>query len=268
MSNEENAVLQKKHDFLKVMADHQNDTKNSEVKAAIEDLNKAWLTESKDKDEENKNCSSAPARSKLRYGDWKILSAPDFPDRIINPDAPGEHRFTLGRLSFSMFEPKSTICTLNSVRNVVEKIDEEFDTYNIVQSLTVHAANGVKLPATMEVCGKCFPKTDLRTGVIFEKGELMKCDEVDADDDLRQAWKTTFDGQYKKANEEKGYISRIFMGLFSMIVKLTLPTDDHARFEMKRPPHGWLDNLYLDKDMRITRGNKGTIVVVVKEEKQ
>jgi len=266
MSIDNSYVVKEKENFLKVMADHKNNTKNVAIKAAIEDLNKAWLTNGKTPKDDSKNCSSAPARSKLRYGNnWKTLSAPEWPDCIKDPDAPNEYRYTLGRMSFNMFEPKSTIVTLNYVKNIVEKIDDEFDTYTIVSNITVHAANGVKLPATMKIYGKCHPQTDDRTSVVFYSGELVKGGEVDTDDSLRKVWHQTFDGQYKKAAKKTGYISRILMGLFSMVVQLTWPTDEQARFEMKRPPKGWLDILYLDEDMRITRGNKGTIVVVVKE---
>eukprot|EP00538_Stauroneis_constricta_P010390 CAMPEP_0119557180 /NCGR_PEP_ID=MMETSP1352-20130426/8929_1 /TAXON_ID=265584 /ORGANISM="Stauroneis constricta, Strain CCMP1120" /LENGTH=33 /DNA_ID= /DNA_START= /DNA_END= /DNA_ORIENTATION= len=31
---------------------------------------------------------------------------------------------------------------------------------------------------------------------------------------------------------------------------------------MDRAPMGWQDIIYIDKDMRITKGNKGTVVVV------
>ena len=36
-------------------------------------------------------------------------------------------------------------------------------------------------------------------------------------------------------------------------------------FEMKRCPHGYIDVLYLDEDLRITRGNRGTIVIVERD---
>ncbi len=49
--------------------------------------------------------------------------------------------------------------------------------------------------------------------------------------------------------------------------KLTLPTDESdsescARYEMKREPKGYFDILYVDEDLRITRGNRGTVVIV------
>lgn len=35
-------------------------------------------------------------------------------------------------------------------------------------------------------------------------------------------------------------------------------------YEMTRSPKGWFDILYLDEDMRVTRGNRGSIVVVTR----
>ena len=49
------------------------------------------------------------------------------------------------------------------------------------------------------------------------------------------------------------------------MLKMTFPTDESMRFEMKRVMHGYVDVLYLDEDMRITKGNHGSIVVTTRE---
>merc|ERR1712048_1113519 len=126
-------------------------------------------------------------KSELRYGDWKILSAPEFPNKIENDE--NECRYTLGRLSFNMFEPKNTVCTLHGVDNEVKKTD-----------------NG--------------------TSVVFTSGELFEGKEIANDPVLRKAWNETFEKAYEEGQKNAGYLSWVFMGLFSYVVDLHMPTDE------------------------------------------
>lgn len=256
------AILEaKKKNLVKVMSENEYSTKNPLVRAAVDDLNKAWLGA-------GGGSAISSADSELRYGDWRILSAPEFPNRIENDE--NECRYTLGRLSFNLFQPQDIICTLNHVDNKVKKIDEETDTYNLLQDLTIHGgADGkTKLPAKLQVEATYSSKTDHRATIVFRAGELFKGEEVDRDPTLQNAWNETFEGAYEKSKQETGILSRMVMGLFSYVVDLKMPTDERARFEMKRPKSGWIDYLYLDETMRVTKGNRGTIVVVVKESRR
>merc|ERR1712048_1005314 len=140
-------------------------------------------------------------KSELRYGDWKILSAPEFPNKIENDE--NECRYTLGRLSFNMFEPKNTVCTLHGGRD-----------------------SKTRLPATMRIEGTCFPKTDNRTSVVFTSGELFEGKEITNDPVLRKAWNETFEKAYEEGQKNAGYLSWVFMGLFSYVVDLHMPTDE------------------------------------------
>ena len=79
-------------------------------------------------------------------------------------------------------------------------------------------------------------------------------------------WDETFSKAYATAEKERGYLSTFSMWLFKKAFKMTLPGDDTncARYEMKRAPQVYLDILYADGDLRITRANRGTVVIVQK----
>ena len=40
-----------------------------------------------------------------------------------------------------------------------------------------------------------------------------------------------------------------------------MSTDGSLTYKMKKSPHGHLDVIFLDDELRITRGNKGTVVI-------
>lgn len=50
-----------------------------------------------------------------------MLSAPTFPGRIKpQPGQEGEYQYTLGQMSFDLFEPNGLVCIVNSVINPVD----------------------------------------------------------------------------------------------------------------------------------------------------
>jgi hypothetical protein len=112
-----------------------------------------------------------------------------------------------------------------------------------------------------------------RLGVTFVGGTMCPAHEVRSDSAKLALWKEVFANAYKKAEEERSYISAAMNYIFEWLFKLSTPTDEEAMkndytavsFEMKRCPHGYIDVLYVDEDLRITRGNRGTVVVVARD---
>ena len=304
------AVLKEaKQNFLQILNNHGNDTSDPNVAAAIDDLGQKWQILRK----QQRQGSEAPEShliTKMK-GKWIQLSAPIFPNAIKDPDTPGKIKYTLGRLSFNMFQPKNLVCTLDGTTNLIDQFDppscvagdapeetkeavakntSESDTssedetnegttaagdhltytYNVLQHLIVHAEKK-DLPATLLVEGKCNvdPKKNDRVSVVFTAGQLRRGEEVDRNLQMRKIWDETFHEAYATAEKERGYISTFGMWLMKLAFKLTLPidtdgsSDDYcARYEMKRAPKGYIDILYIDENLRITRGNRGSIVVV------
>lgn len=137
--------------------------------------------------------------------------------------------------------------------------------------LTIHAPEG-DLPAVVThdaVCYEC-PKQRHRLKVTFKGSTLLPAREVLSNPELLQVWKDTFLGAYERAKKESNFLSKTLRGLLTWWFQMTLPSDDElansedfsVHFEMKRSPRGYLDILYMSETTRITKGNRGTLVVV------
>mmetsp|Transcript_98454 Transcript_98454/g.278836 ORF Transcript_98454/g.278836 Transcript_98454/m.278836 type:complete len:88 (+) Transcript_98454:495-758(+) len=68
--------------------------------------------------------------------------------------------------------------------------------------------------------------------------------------------------------QQEGLTDMLKNGMLNLLMGLEAPTAaDHEgtiTWEMKRPPRGFTDILYLDDKLKVTRGNKGTVVAVVR----
>mmetsp|Transcript_25723 Transcript_25723/g.39478 ORF Transcript_25723/g.39478 Transcript_25723/m.39478 type:complete len:302 (-) Transcript_25723:169-1074(-) len=246
-----------------LLARHNGSTKHPDVIKVIDQLKE--LNPAKD------NCASLPNF----LGEFTALTSPNFPGRIKQEDGPSDLvQYTLGRLSFNIFQPHKLVCTLRSVRNPVSptkipgKEDRRTFTYPLILDITIHTPDG-DLPATLVNEAVCYENTEVnnRLMVSFTGGTLMPADELKTDAEKLKLWAKTFEGAYTKADEERSYMGKIFQFILKLLLGLTVPTDDslleHSfHFDIKRSPTGYLDVLYLDDDLRITKGNRGTIVVV------
>lgn len=254
------------------LARNNGSTKNPEVMAAIDKL-------------VSMNPTVNAIDSPLLMGEFIAHTSPDFPGRI-KPQKGQEDvvQYTIGRLSFGLFQPHSLVATIRSVRNSIllnEDPDQQIAgadktyTYPISIDMTIHTPKG-DLPAIMRhrALGFAVPEHKNRLGVTFSGGSLTPTYEVRSDPEKMALWEEVFDGAYTKAAEERGLVSSILQYIFKKVFKLTTPTDEDMKksatrsvcFDMKRSPKGYLDVLYLDEDIRITRGNRGTIIVVERYE--
>lgn len=248
----------------KLLKKHYGSTKNREVRRAIDEL-------------APHNPTVDPCKSPYWTGDFICHTIPEFPGRI-KTDNKEIIQYTLGRLSFGVFQPHSLVCTIRSVRQSIRvKLETKtgvFKTYEypVMMDLTIHTADGQDLPAIVShdaICYEC-PKTPQRLKVTFKGSTLMPSRQVLRDPKLLEIWMETFQGAYSKAERERNIFSRTFRNMIAWWFQMSLPDDeemastqDHSvHFEMKRAPKGHLDVLYLSDTARITKGNRGTLVVV------
>lgn len=256
-----------KYRLKSVLQQYHGSCKNPEVMAAVDELVKM-------------NPTTNAVQSPLLFGEFIAHTSPDFPGRI-KPEKGQETvvQYTLGRLSFGLFQPHSLTCTIEGVRNSIlecENLEELVDgqttfVYPIQIDLTIHTPKG-DLPATMCHQALCYvlPEHENRLGVTFRGGSLTPTYAVRSDPTRMALWEEVFDQAYTKAEEERSLMSTFMMYIFKAVFQLSTPTDEDAKndkhrtvsFDMKRSPRGYLDILYLDEDVRITRGNRGTIIVV------
>jgi len=256
-----------------MLAKHNRSAKHPEVAKAVEVLSALNPTED-------------AALSPHFEGTFVSLTRPEFPGRI-KQEKENEHldQFTLGRMSFNIFQPKDLVCTITGTRNILKRSLQEEDkadgddsshtgrtfSYPLETHMLIHSPKG-DFPAALQMEAFCSsakqPKN--RLGVAFIGGKMVPGVEIRSDPNKLALWKEVFADAYKKADAERSYLSRLMLFFFQWMFQLTTPTDKEAEqnadssvhFEMKRCPHGYIDILYLDEDLRITRGNRGTIVIV------
>ncbi|CAB9525759.1 PAP_fibrillin [Seminavis robusta] len=256
-----------KNKLKAALQQHHGSTKNPDVMAAVDELVAMNPT---------KNAVASP----LLLGEFIAHTSPDFPGRI-KPAAGQETvvQYTMGRLSFGIFQPHHLVCTIRSVRNSILECEEEdlqvdgqkTFVYPIQIDLTIHTPKG-DLPATMCHSALCYvlPDHENRLGVTFRGGSLTPTYEVRSDPKRMAVWEEVFDSAYSKAEQERSLMASVLQYIFKAVFQLSTPTDEDAKndkqhavkFDMKRSPRGYLDVLYLDEDIRVTRGNRGTIIVV------
>lgn len=236
-----------------------------------------------------------PSRSHLLVGEWKTLSSPAFPNRIAPKEGEEDiFQYTLGRISFNIFQPNDLVCTIGEIQNPIAALEWDDDdgdnehehesdssnsasaaprsikkmTYPIFFPLTIHTPKG-DLDAVMKMDGEAYPSSDDRIAVRFDAGTLCPGSKILSSPEKMGLWKDTFAGAYTKADSERGYIAGFFRYIIEKVMSVTFPSDEAAiannntfRYEMKRPPKGFLDIIYLDDEFRITKGNRGSYVVV------
>lgn len=248
----------------KLLKKHFGSTKNKEVRKAIDELTPH-------------NPTADPAKSPYFIGDFICHTIPEFPGRIKTENKE-IIQYTLGRLSFGVFQPHNLVCTIRSVRQSIrvrlESKTGVFKTYEypVMMDLTIHTPTGQDLPAIVShfaVCYEC-PKQPKRLKVTFKGSTLTPSREVLRDPSLLELWMETFQGAYTTAEQQRNILSRTLRSMMAWWFQMTFPDDeemaqsqDHSvHFEMKRAPRGFLDILYLSDTTRITKGNRGTLVVV------
>jgi hypothetical protein len=205
-----------------------------------------------------------PEWLELFMGEFLAQTSPNFPGRIKTEDA-DLVQYTLGRLSFNTFQPQNLVCTLRGVRNVVlPKPDGKF-TYDFLYDTTVHLPGG-DIDAEIWIESYCYKKEERDRMHVCFTGSTMTPSNAVLDDDAKMAlWTGTFNKKaYDKAEAERSVVERITHWFLKRILGITVKHDTpySFRLEFQRAFEGYFDILYLDEDIRITKGNRGTLVVV------
>jgi len=238
-----------KQEFLALLEKQGRDCTDKEVIAAVESL--AALSPTKD-----------PATTgTFLDADWRQVSKSTFPGELR------DEVYTLGRLSFSLYEPLDMEWqidkTLNPVRPSSDSKDGERD-YEFWIQLTCVDSRYPKFRGLMKNFGKCKPnsKDSSRLEVWFTGGSFAPAEDMDPL--LLPEWKKTFGTAI--GAKKPTLFSRLTNWAMKMMMGLKRPEsvadDGSMRYEMTKAPHGYTDILFMDEDLRITKGNRGSIVVV------
>ena len=284
---------------------HKGDAKHPEVNEALNNLIQLAANERASGDSDDDTWSPAHDMN-INKGHWRSITTPPFRGKL-DDETDGKTRFTLGRMSFGMFKPTTAVCAVDDIVNIVEDVvadnsenekgeetpnnkkDEDVlwtQTYTIdvlmeIETQQSESGEKQKLPARLTNYGVCFPTTPTRLGVKFTQGTLKPnfdlSDSTNAT--LTALWKKIFHNAIAKEAEAKSYLGQLGTWAMHLMMRAMMglepPKDsvDYTQtYKIGRPYVGHLDIVYLDDNFRVTRGNKGTIVVVErlteKEEKE
>jgi hypothetical protein len=238
--------LEAKKRLRDALATHGGDPNHEIVEAAIAHL--ATL-----------NPTPAPTQqTDLLDGNWLLISAPIFPDGERQAD--GTYVYSLGRLAFNMFQPQDLKLVINRVYQPVFPIDGSAQrTHDIVVEFTTRSEDVPPLPGIVRNLGVCQPSSNTTLQVQFTGGVL----EPAPGTDLHQ-WQQMFGNPAAPASRSlKEWLQGLFLKLIFGLVPPTQMDAETGRieFQMKRSPKGALDILYLDEELRITKGQKETVLV-------
>ena len=278
-----NSINECKSSLRQILLHHKGDTSHPQVHDAISKLQQ--LVNDEINTQQNTTTADDP---NSHTGRWRTISSPPFPGRLDDID--GKAAYTLGRMSFNLFRPSKVVCIVEEIVNVVELLHGGVETtaatgdvweqcYNLEVTMEIlvpchdDAAEFIRLPAKMVNFGICSPSSPSRLAVKFTGGVLKPNFDLNKQENrnLAQSWRQTFDGVITNETKAMSMVDKITTSLthslLKMIMGLTSPEDTEdltQKYNIARPISGYLDILYISDDLRISKGNRGTIVVVEK----
>lgn len=205
------------------------------------------------------NPTAAPARCEaLRDGQWLLINAPNFPNGERRDD--GKYIYTLGRLAFNMFQPTSLKIAIDRVTQPVLPVgNTQQRTHDIIVEFTTVDENTPTLQGIVHNFGVCEPVSDNTLQVQFTGGALAPKQQNEM-----EAWAAIFGDQSQPSR--RGLKERLMTTILRMMFGIVPPQGMDSKtgrisFKMQKSPKGKLQLLYLDEELRITRGEKGTVLV-------
>ncbi|CAJ1932408.1 unnamed protein product [Cylindrotheca closterium] len=234
---------------------HNGSTKSPDVVEAIQHLSVFCPYE-----------EHSPEWIHLFMGEFLVQTSPNFPGRLP-PKREGDKQaqYTLGKLSFNTFHPKDLVCTLRGVRNVVAPKSDGTFTYDLICDTIVHLPEG---DVEAEILNESFCCKDDESGrvtVFFTGSTLSPSSTVLADASKMSLWSKTFnESTLKTAAAERTYFGWLMDKALKRMLGMSVRMEKRHSFrlEFNKAFRGHIDVLYLDEEMRITKGNRGTIVIM------
>ena len=237
-------ILETKMALREALKTYDGDVKNQKVKAKIEQLSQL-------------NPIEKPTHSSLLESHWLLISAPSFPQgqKLSN----GKYAYTLGKLAFNMFQPTNLKLVIDSVKQPVVLLGEKSKrSHDIVVKFSIIDELFPPLKGIVRNLAVCYPVDNKNlqaefTGGIFapQKGENLS------------TWKDIF---VQAKASKKGLKEQLMSVFFKLMFGLTPPQGMNTEtgeisFTMKRSPKGRLEILFLDEELRITKGKKENILI-------
>ncbi|CAM9223735.1 unnamed protein product [Scytosiphon promiscuus] len=210
------------------------------------------------------NPTSSPASAwHLHSGPWTSIGE-DFKGTTRTADG---LECTLGRLVFNIFEPVGLPVLLTDIQNVIGPRPENTQptSYSICTRWVSRDGSGLR--GRTEISGLCWEDSSdpNRILVMFDKGYVRP----DEGQEL-ESWSKVMGVKDMEAANEKGVLSTLKEGFAKLLLKVafgfrgpaeSLGPEGELSYEMKRSPKASLDILYMDEQLRVTRGAQGALVI-------
>ncbi len=197
----------------------------------------------------------------LLQGNWLLINAPNFPDRLENEK--DRYVYTLGRLAFNKFEPVNLRVAIARVTQPVFATGKENEyTHDIVVEFKIIEPGFPELQGIIKNLAVCSPVDQDTVQVRFTGGELMPLENQDPEQ-IKQ-WLNIFGNtqiisQITLLDRLKFWFVQTIFGIGK--VSEINPETGKQSFPIKKSPKGLLKLLYLDEELRITKGNRETVLV-------
>lgn len=250
-------VEEAKSNLKRALADSKGSTLAKDVVAAVEALSEL-------------NPTADPGRAwSLNCGEWVSIGE-DFKGTTRTADG---LECTLGRLVFDIFEPVKMPVLITSIENNLgprpagaSSADES--AYETVTHFVARDGSGLRgIVVTKGIVAED-PSDPKCLVVKFTVGTI----EPKGDQDL-DSWSKVIGLKDRTGKDSKGPLSSIKGIAKGLMLKLAFgfrgPADKlgsrgELSYEMKRSPSSVLNILYIDDEMRVTRGGQGALVVVTR----
>ncbi|NER52875.1 MAG: fimbrial protein, partial [Symploca sp. SIO1A3] len=170
------------------------------------------------------------------------------------------YAYTLGRLAFNMFQPTGLKLVIDRVLQPILLLEDgEQQSHDIIVEFTTIDESLPQVRGIVRNQGVCYPVSDTVLQVQFTGGILAPHPSTNIKD-----WQAIFTEQHQSS--QKSWQEKLMSGFLKLMFGLVPPQGINPEtrevaFTMKRAPKGRLEILYLDEELRITRGQKGTVLV-------
>lgn len=228
-------------------------------------------------------------RAAALRGNWRTVTRPEFPGGR-GFDGEGRPLYTLGRATFGVLAPEATLVAFEGVENPVGGQEMHRDgagegeiSYDIRVPLLVADGPAAGLRGELWTYGLCAPASAgagaaasgsvslaaPRVPVRFVGGGLRYA----GDGAVPVAWEDAFGASaVARDRAERSLLARVSSWAAKLMFGIETNSAGGASesgtpallqsYAMRRAPQGYFDVLFLDDEIRVTRGNRGSLVVV------
>jgi len=270
--------IELKEAFYEALMAEDRHSNTAPVKQALDELSKSYKLDAR--------------TSEYNDGDWMLETRPTFPG-LLGYNEDGDALFTMGKLTYNMIYPTNLMCSVQKMTQHIHKMNKDPQNidprtgrvmlppyipkslqHELLQDASqlrsvrndVHFTveeNGVQGVLQMDGFTIPNPNEVNKYSIWFTGG---RCYSLNNDKSEIKNWRSVFGTDQPKFNKLEQVQLWMAKRLMGAEPSKGIQRDGSLTYVMKKPVGGhrqaYQQVLYLDDKIRVTVGNKGTIVVV------